>query len=360
MASIEQLLQKQENKKRILASLRRTGKQTRRELTRALSLSWACVFELSAELIDEGLLAEEKGCATAAKGRVPTRLGLSADRFFLGLDVNRIGIHACLCTLAEEKRESETFSIDVTSAEALESSIIAAAERFFRAYGDRILGIGVAMQGIFDRRADVWHFPGAKQTLELSPKTFLEQQFSVPVAVGHDPDCIALSLLTNEDTRDLMVVRVDEGVGLSVRQGGAFFEGGPLELGYTVVDASGRRLGMCVTRHAIERSTGISMDRLINSPALAKEHAEWFFEIGQELGRAVGNLSNLLSAQRIVFCGEVMRLSHDLMAGVIQGYEAAAVPKFRAELCVSEITDAAYGAMRLMAESYSAFGGKRR
>ena len=52
MASIKQLTEKNDNISAIISFIQRNEKATRMELCKALSLSWACISDLVARLIE--------------------------------------------------------------------------------------------------------------------------------------------------------------------------------------------------------------------------------------------------------------------------------------------------------------------
>ena len=86
MASIRQSGERRDNIAAIVAFIRKNEKATRMDLCKALSLSWACVSDLVASLIEERILiesAQESKRASTTKGRTPTLLSLSDEKYFL-------------------------------------------------------------------------------------------------------------------------------------------------------------------------------------------------------------------------------------------------------------------------------------
>ena len=94
MASIKQFEERKDNISSIVSFVRINQKVTRREICNALSMSWACVSELVAILIEDGILIESDcGARTtsAAKGRNPSYLSLNEKKYFIGIDINDSG-----------------------------------------------------------------------------------------------------------------------------------------------------------------------------------------------------------------------------------------------------------------------------
>ncbi len=299
MASQEQHRLKQENMAAILATLRR-GKVTRRELCRRVHLSWGCVSDLVSELIGLGLVCEEKA-AGGAPGRRPLVLTLNREKRMMGLDINRIGITVCLCDLYGEKQEEQGFPIDCTDKASLEASIEAAMTEWL----PQALGIGVAMQGM--RRGDCWIFPGNGGNIEWSVGRLGDR----PTWVEHDPNCLLLSFADHPEERT-MLVRVDEGIGVSLYANGQFSQE-PLELGQIITD--GERLSAKVRRND-----------------------------AKALGQALGNLCTLIRADQLVLCGKRME---QLDASVLQEvYRQTVLPSSAAKLRFVPLSHAALGAAK--------------
>ena len=90
MASIKQFIERRDNIASIISFIRNKGSATRMEISSALSLSWACVSDLTALLIADGLVEEIRradGVGSEAKGRQPSYLCLSEQKYFLGIGI---------------------------------------------------------------------------------------------------------------------------------------------------------------------------------------------------------------------------------------------------------------------------------
>ena len=95
MASIKQFGERRDNISAIVSFIRGRGATTRMEICEALRLSWACVSDLVADLIGDEVLIESAPSAnnvSSARGRIPARLSLNENKYFLGVDINNFGI----------------------------------------------------------------------------------------------------------------------------------------------------------------------------------------------------------------------------------------------------------------------------
>lgn len=351
MASREQFLQRRDNLCAILGILRQRGAMTRSEVAQALGLSWACVSELTADLLAGGMIIEEKAAEPGGRGRTPTQLRLSGDKWFLGVDVNTMGLTAAVCDLAGRLLRREKFPIHTADAAALLASVTAAVTAMLGPDASRFLGIGLAMQGIA-RRDGGWDFPGPGGSFRADLSPAVEAEFSLPVLAEHDPNCILFGFedvaLPAAGERGLMMVRVDRGIGVALCRNGRFFDGGALELGHTVISPAGERLQQSASLDGVERQLG---RRLAPDPDTGLDAAAQaaLAEAGRCLGVALGNLGNLIAVDRIVLCGDLMRYAPQLMPALEAAYTGTVLPSQRAVLAVSALTDAAYGAAKLAA-----------
>ncbi len=313
MASQEQYRQKQENMSSILGVLR-TGNLTRRELCEKLGLSWACVSDLVNELVGQKILTEEKIEASPVKGRKPVMLSLNRKKRFLGVDINRMGLHLCLCDLYGEKILQSAFVLECDTEKQLLDCVCARVREMLTPH---VLGVGLAMQG--PRMAGgLWAFPGPCGVLRVDVASAVQKAVGLPVWIEHDPNCILLGFVDRPQGR-MMTVRVDMGIGVSLCRNGQFSDD-PLEVGQMPLD--GRRLH------------------------------EWMAtpQAGDYLGQALGILCNLIAVDQVVLCGQRIAQDAALLARLEKVYRATATAPM--PLRTEAVTDAALGAARLATMHY--------
>lgn len=345
VANSEQKTQRLENISAILGALRAQGALTRMELTQQLSLSWACISELTALMLADGLILEEKAEALG-KGRTPLVLRLHTGKCFIGVDVNAMGLTACVCDLAGQKLMQSSHPIHSETEDELVRSVLAAIRATAQAEAADVLAIGLAVQGMRNRTARRRTFPGVCGEIQLDLATRVSEQLSLPVIEEHDPNCILLGFTQPGDALNRLMVRIDDGVGAALLTREGFFTQGPLELGYCRV--SGDSLQSWVTRKGLEARAGRPLQALTADPT-AQAH---FDRAGEALGTALGNLSNLMYLDEIVLCGEMTTHLPRMRQALDEAYACTALPSQRAVIRSVPITDAAYGAAKLAAVRY--------
>lgn len=305
MAGLEQHRQKQENIANILELLRQR-KMTRRELCQELQLSWACVSELVGILIETNIIVEEKDEDTT-QGRKPLILSLNPDKCVMGMDINRIGITVCFCNLYGEKQKQEIYPVKTDNELALRESV----ELALTEVTDQVIGIGVAMQG--QRQKDGWLFPGDKGRFLW----VAEDLRNLPTWVEHDPNCMLLGYV-NRSEEKVMLVRVDDGVGVSLYTEGRFSQE-PLELG--LINMDGERLEV----------------RVRNNDAAA-------------LGQALGNLCALIQIDQLVLCGR--RIEQMNIQVLLDTFRNSTIENSKTIIKIEKAVDASLGAAKLALMSY--------
>ena len=330
MASIRQSGERRDNIAAIVAFIRKNKKATRMELCSSLSLSWACVSDLVALLMEERILmesAQESNRTSIAKGRTPTLLSLNEQKYFLGVDINDSGVAITTLSISGKQIASHKWAEEPIESEAALIRSVCDKVASMLSDGENCCGIGVAMEG--RRAADGgWLYPMKHGCVSISPGMFLAREFGLPVSVRHDPECVLYSVAPHP--ADRIAVRVDKWIGVAAMKGEKILEL-PLELGW--IRYGGKKL----------------QDILRNCASKGDYH-----EIAEALGCSVGNLTHLLGIDRCFLAGEGIEWFEEL-TDLFGTALRQANPNAKYEICV--ITDASDGAARLAMADYP-FQGK--
>ena len=351
MASQKQFLERKENVYSILEVLRNKGPKTRMELAEQLSLSWGCVSELISILKEDKLVCEEKCTECSGKGRNPSVLMLNERQCFVGIDANMMGLRGCVCNFLGEKINDYTGEINCNDEQALIDSIVGFAHHIM-SNEKNVLGICVAMQGIFNNETQKWAFPGKEGYLYVNPRNALFEMFAIPVITEHDPNCMLYGCIGKEDASSKMLVRMDKGIGAALYCNKGFFANGALEISHTVVGEEGRRLHDVASINGLETLSGVSVDKLAEKAVTDSDARKLFENAGKNMGIALGNLSNLISLDEIIISGEMVQYSHLFMESLLKSYNSTVLKSEAAYIKTLNICDAAFGAAKLAAERY--------
>lgn len=357
MASYEQYLQRQENINSIVSCLRLLGDMTRRELCDRLKLSWGCVSELSSLLIHSEVLLEKKSNG-GDRGRTPLLLTLNPKKRVLGTDINTIGISCCLCDMYGKVIKEQRFDTDFSDKSGLLKSTTGAILETLGSDLAECVGIGIAMQGIC-RDGHLWNFPTEGESFVVATSE-LEGLFQIPTVVEHDPNCILLGVTDKNENETTVMVRLDNSIGMAVYANNGFLKPGDMELAHIVVKENGRK---CSCGHygclqtvssisGITEASGQPFDKLAASAQTDRAAKRYFEDAGKYLGMALGNFCNLISADRIMLCGEMAGYKSLFAESLKQAFESTALYPKRTRIVYSDITNAAYGAAKLSLINY--------
>ena len=335
MASKEQYIEKRNNIASIVSYVRSSGEATRIEISTALSLSWACVSDLVSLLIEQRILLESKkriGAASVeAVGRVPTYLSLNSEKYFLGVDINDTGVAITVLDLNGNKTDYKKWEAELLENEDMLATSVCDKIRFMLKNTEDCCGIGVAMQGA---RCDEnkWMYPLRSGYVKFDTKTVIENCFSLPVFVRHDPECMLYAVIDNISV-DSMTLRVDNDIGVAAIKKGRILEV-PLDLGHIYVGNK-------------------KLKSILNDSQARGD----YMRIAEELGLASANLAKLLGIKKVFIVGEII--------GWFDKVEKMFDENFRRvsssiEYVVSNAADASEGAALLAMFEYPAAPKERK
>lgn len=332
MASIKQFAERRDNIASIVSFVRSVGAATRIEISSALALSWACVSDLVALLIEAEILVETNTAKERSKGesrgRVPTYLSLNEKKYFLGIDINDSGISVTNLSINGAVTQKRSWEPERFADEGELSRSVC--DKIGAMLGNKsdCCGIGVAMEG--SRASDGgWNYPFTKGSMSVSPQKIIGNCFGLPVYVRHDPECMLYAAADSIDI-DAMALRVDTGIGIAAMKNGRILEL-PLELGYIQVGDK----------------------RLKDILSVCRKSGD-YNKIADELGRATANLAMLLGVNTVFIVGKIT----EWLGSVTDVFDKAfkSVSK-NLEYRVSGVIDASEGAAKVAMAEYPSLEG---
>lgn len=305
--------QKQKNLSDILYYIVEKGETTRREIERETGFSWGTVSESVGELLLRGYLREESS-SDKTVGRTSTVLKLNGGSVVaVGLDINTTALSARVIGFDFGVQWEKTVPFTAkTQEDVLDMALSLCSEALgsVRSEQARVLCIGIAMQGEVDAVGGVsLHFPNVGEWKAVNMKELFEEVWGIPVTVEHDPKCLLFAKTVKEKLRDGILLRVDNGIGLSVIQNGSILDDcGRMEVGHTVVVPHGERCTCgrrgCLEAYAsirgLEERTGMTCEELLetDNPAVFEQACE-------HLSLSIYNLCMLFAPKRVILAGKL-------------------------------------------------------
>ena len=231
----------------ILQHLFAEGPASRADLARATGLTRVTVSDLVGGLMADGLLAELGVPAESKVGKPPTLVGLLPDaEHIISLDLSPADrIAGAVVNLSGHVKERAEVPLEGASGGEAVTLAVGLAERLRASISRPVLGVGVGTPGVVDGHGVVLdahnlHWAGVDLT------GILRHHLDLPVYVANDANTAVLAEYTFGGTTaaDLMLLRIETGVGAGLVVGGALVQGHAWaagEIGHVVVDPAGLR-----------------------------------------------------------------------------------------------------------------------
>jgi predicted NBD/HSP70 family sugar kinase len=231
----------------ILQHLFAEGPASRADLSRATGLTRVTVSDLVGGLMADGLLAELGVPAESKVGKPPTLVGLLPDaEHIISLDLSPADrIAGAVVNLSGQVKERAEVPLEGACGGEAVALAVGLAERLRASINRPVLGVGVGTPGVVDGYGVVLdahnlHWAGVDLT------GILRHHLDLPVYVANDANTAVLAEYTFGGTTaaDLMLLRIETGVGAGLVVGGALVQGHAWaagEIGHVVVDPAGLR-----------------------------------------------------------------------------------------------------------------------
>jgi predicted NBD/HSP70 family sugar kinase len=342
----------------IVRELHRRGPLSRSELVARTGLTRSAIRGLIGELVEGGLLTEERGTSQGAPGRPSPLVQPNADSGVVlaieitvdSLAVAAVGLGGAVVDLLRVGRSRDRLSVDETVADLAE---LADRVRGRLAERDTLIGIGVAVVGIV-RRADgfVTMAPNLGwRDVPLSARLAEALDTRLPIAVANEADLGALAEVRRGaalGADHVLFLSGEVGVG-----GGLIVDGAPLagatgyggEVGHVPVNPNGSRcrcgsIGCWETEvgeGALLRLAGHppdagreEVDAVLDEAAAGSESVLAALDsVGRWLGFGLAGLVNVFNPQVVVLGGLFGRI-HPFVGDTLRTeLERLALPQSR-------------------------------
>jgi len=224
------------NRAMVIAAVRRTGQPSRTEIATVTGLSNSTISTISADLIDEGILAEAKAADTIGlrRGRPQVALGLNPAAACVITAV--LSLNALSVSLIDYAGRSIAHDIsrpptlDLSADDLVESAIAAVRRLLARAEPGHgpLLRMTFAVQGITDSGARKLLWSPITTHSDIAFADAMEKVFKVPVTVQNDCNMIALALRARAPERygdNLFAILLSNGIGMGLVLRGELFTG---------------------------------------------------------------------------------------------------------------------------------------
>lgn len=338
-----------------------SGAATRREIQRETGFSWGTVSENAAELISRGYLLEEKDVSKGKAGRTGFVLKLNGEQIAsIGIDINKIGMSAVVMSFDREVKHRILREFTAQNKEQVIESALSLCDEAFEFCKNKykVLSIGLAVQGSVDNKNGVsLRFP-IKDWNAVNLKELFEEKYGVFTYVDHDPKCMLLAKaheLKKEDgntLKNLMLIRVDKGIGMSVMLDSRICEDvSKMELAHTLAVYNGLKCSCgrkgCLEAYSsisgISARCGVSFDEVLKN---RERYVTILDEGARLLAVALHNAAMLFYPDKIILTGDYINRDESFLDTLKKYfYELDYIEgRKEIEICADKNISAAFGA----------------
>jgi predicted NBD/HSP70 family sugar kinase len=340
---------RQLNQQRIIETLM-SGPSTQAELARKTGLSTATVSNIVKIMQDAGLASTER---ITSSGRRALNVRLNSNgAVAVGIDFGRRHLRVVLASLGYQviAEESVMLPLGHQSEEGIQAAVVLL-EKLLRESGvDRtaVVGAGVGIPGPIDRRTGtVAQGAILPEWVGINILQHLEDTLKIPVFIDNDANLGAWSEVTwgpHQGVSNLMFMKIGSGIGAGLILNGAPYYGNvgiTGEIGHATIHEHGL-VCRCGNRGCLETIASTTtmielLGRSENPPltpadivrkALARDSATLRVvdDAGLAVGRALGNVANLINPEVIVVGGPLAGLGNLLLDPIRRGLVRHAVP----------------------------------
>lgn len=316
---------RQLNRTIILQLLREHGPLSGYDVAKRTGLSRTAAYNVMDELVAAGLVQERLGRSRG--GRRPVLYQLRAEAgFVIGVDLGGTRIRAEAFSLREELVAVSEVPVTGGGEGSVLGSVVEAVTNVGGPLPGPVLGLGVAAPGLVDAVEGRVLQAAHLGWYDLPLAQMLNARFGWPVIVENDTNAAALAETrfgAGRGHRHVVYVRAGTGIGAGLVLDGQLYRGewGVVgELGHMVMEPEGA-LCACGRRGCLETLASVPavlhryqtlrgdeekppfkdlVARAYNGDAHARVALR---EAGRWLGRALGNVANLLGPSAVVLAG---------------------------------------------------------
>jgi predicted NBD/HSP70 family sugar kinase len=346
------------NRSTVLNTILSRGPISRAALAQFIGLSPASITNLTAELLEQGLILETKH-GESSGGRRPILLEINPNGgFVIGLKLTEEQIIGALTDLSAEVLSNQTTPLAGTEpGQIVEKVGVSVTDLLRKAKVSRkkLRGVGVGMAGVVDAERGISRQHPFFGWRDVPLGGMLRDRLGTLVHIDNDVNALTLAELlygAGQGANDFLTVTIGRGVGLGIVVGGKLYRGargGGGEFGHIVVEPNGP-LCNCGKRGCLEAFVGErallreaqeaadrgeippieTIEDLISAGTSGDVTVKQIFSnAGRILGREVANLVNVFNPELILISGEGTRIGDLIFQAMYSSIDEYAMPTLK-------------------------------
>jgi glucokinase-like ROK family protein len=263
------------NKIKVLELIRKERSISRADIAKVTRLSAPTITRIVESLINNEKLVIDLGLGSSEGGRPPNLVSFASQaRFIIGIDIGRTNISAALSDLDAKiiQEDKEQTGAD-EGYEKVIARVVAMIEKLIkrsRVNRRDIMGVGLAIGGLMDRKHAIIEFSPDFQWRNVDPATTLSKAVGLPVMMDNVTRVAAIGELhygIGEKYRNFICINVGYGIGAGIIIDGQPFYGShgiSGEFGHIVVAKDDERICNCGNRGCLEAiASGYGIARMV-------------------------------------------------------------------------------------------------
>jgi predicted NBD/HSP70 family sugar kinase len=376
MAVANKELIREINRFNILNAIRNAGAISRVELAEMTGQSRAAVTNITARLLEEGLIytkdtverLERARAQGRARGRKRVRLAinpqaayvvgvkLSSSRVSVAVTDMQAEVHSHVIVPVRTKERSVEFVADLVE-DGIRHCVSEVGLQL-----ERISGIGIGLPGFIDSRSGSCYWTPLYTDGQLPLPELLESRFEIPTYIENDTNTVTLAHQWFGEGRghdNFLVVTIEDGIGMGIVVNGQLYRGAQgfaAEFGHVVIDSQGAPC-RCGKRGCIEAYVSNFSIVAAAQEAIAAGRWEWpgegelnydavisaaeagdrvprgiLEQAGRYLGQGIAGLVQLFNPSRIIMSGDGIRAGDLMFDPMRTAIDTHANPGLRSDL----------------------------
>lgn len=233
----------------IMKCILTNGPISKNQIQQITNYSWGHISQVTEKFLQENYI--EMCGVEPTSGRSRALYDIKKDdNYYIGLDLNVRRVRAVVINMKGDTIYDDRRDWKRAEYKEVMESVYCVIDGILERYHDKkILGIGVALQGILNKEKDVSVRIGGVQNWENVPlKRLLEERYHRRIVLVHDTNCLmkselVLGQLRNCNEENIILVHhiYGVGIGMGIMLNGQFYEGEQGiagEIGYTIIDVT--------------------------------------------------------------------------------------------------------------------------
>ena len=241
------------NQFQILNTIRVAGSISRTEISQIIGHSRATVTNITAQMIESGLIYEKEVEGSSARGRNRVMLAINPDAaYVVGIKVSAFRIGCVVTDILANVKSFIVMPVRTTErpVEFVADLIEEAVRYCVREAGlslKQISGIGIGTPGLVDSREGVGYWSPLHNRGTTTLKELIEKRFAITTYVDNDANAVTLSQLwvgEGKGINNFVVVTIEDGLGMGIVIDGELYRGSSGfagEFGHFIATIEGER-----------------------------------------------------------------------------------------------------------------------